>query len=567
MTFCERTTILLDCHPDTQSPCVPELEDSLVPPCPLWSCFVEATLEYCRVVFDLFDTDSNRRPVSVHIAGVPLERSILNTWQDQNLKQIADNFTGISPASVSPSPARLSHALESSLKALNQSESDEKFNARFVLILMGKGDEQQFGYQETRSHKLIDIRDVIRGILAQHEDLFKVKFRHLKRCHFDILRVLPSYEPISEDIPWTKIHVENLSTEFSATVYNILPGRKYLTRSMLHLVQLHHNLHTLRLLEVPMKKSDNTKTTYEIELLYQANNHKPGNISVTTEHSSRPRLFEPSYFKDRQTVVKWVKQKLYSLEGTVTRCSHMVTPIDISVPTRVLITSLSKGAIYALTDPSLSNNQSTPRNENSPPIKPLFSHILIFREGALYVHCQHINHGKNAHLLDVINFEAPPQLVISPKSDISMYSQFFEPFIIKPNLVLANRRPISKTIKVSGYEVESTQNLDIETRWLKTALSSNNDIILKLQSNLSEGGNLVHGILTELKNLLCVETPPDDYTKIANNILDRLFALGRGSDSFPNQKNAVALLKLIPEISEAFQSTSTEHAEVIIYYT
>ncbi|CAG8627754.1 555_t:CDS:2, partial [Dentiscutata heterogama] len=326
MTFYERTTILLDCHPDTQSPCVPELEDSLVPPCPLWSCFVEATLEYCRVVFDLFDTDSNRRPVSVHIAGVPLERSILNTWQDQNLKQIADNFTVISPASVSPSPARLSNALESSLKALNQSESDEKFNARFVLILMGKGDERQ--YQETRSHKLIDIRDVIRGILAQYEDLFKDKFQHLKRCHFDILRVSPSYELIAEDIPWTKVHVENLSTEFSATVYNILPGRKCLTRSMLHLVQLHHHLHTLRLLEVPMKKSDNTKTTYEIELLFQANNHKPGNISVITEHASRPRLYVPGYFKDRQTVVKWVKQKLYSLEGTVTRCSHMVTPID-----------------------------------------------------------------------------------------------------------------------------------------------------------------------------------------------------------------------------------------------
>ncbi|CAG8836093.1 13438_t:CDS:2, partial [Racocetra persica] len=145
MTFHERTTILLDCHPDTQSPCVPELEDSLVvPPCPLWSCFVEATIEYCRVVFDLFDTSNSTRPVSVHIAGVPLERSILNTWQEQNLKQIADNFTFISPTSVSPSPARLSHALESSLKALNHSKSDEKFNARFILILMGKGDEQQF---------------------------------------------------------------------------------------------------------------------------------------------------------------------------------------------------------------------------------------------------------------------------------------------------------------------------------------------------------------------------------------------------------------------------------------
>lgn len=80
-----------------------------------------------------------------------------------------------------------------------------------------------------------------------------MNFRRLKQCHFDVLRVIPSYETVEKDIPRAKINIPNLQTEFSISIYNIPLGRRYLTRSMLHLVQLHLNLNSLRLLEVPMK--------------------------------------------------------------------------------------------------------------------------------------------------------------------------------------------------------------------------------------------------------------------------------------------------------------------------
>ncbi|GBB88316.1 hypothetical protein RclHR1_14890006 [Rhizophagus clarus] len=52
-----RTVILLDCHPETQTLCVKGHDEaSNVPSFPLWSCLIEATLEYCRVIFDLFDS-------------------------------------------------------------------------------------------------------------------------------------------------------------------------------------------------------------------------------------------------------------------------------------------------------------------------------------------------------------------------------------------------------------------------------------------------------------------------------------------------------------------------------
>lgn len=60
--------------------------------------------------------------------------------------KIAENFTFISPHSVSPSPMRMLNALENSLKALDLYETETLFNARIVLILMAKGGEKHFRY-------------------------------------------------------------------------------------------------------------------------------------------------------------------------------------------------------------------------------------------------------------------------------------------------------------------------------------------------------------------------------------------------------------------------------------
>lgn len=66
----------------------------------------------------------------------------------------------------------------------------------------------------------------------------------------------------------------------------------------------------MSLFRFPTKRSDNTKTTFEIELLYPADNHPPRSNPIK---SKRPRIFESDHLKERQTVVKWVKAKIYGL--------------------------------------------------------------------------------------------------------------------------------------------------------------------------------------------------------------------------------------------------------------
>ncbi|GBB88315.1 hypothetical protein RclHR1_14890005 [Rhizophagus clarus] len=448
--------------------------------------------------------------------------------------QIADNIKLISPFSVTPSPMRIPHALENVIKSLDANGSNDKecdnVKAKVILMLMGKVDEQGYSYRETRDQKLTDLRDMIHEV-AQHDTL-----KRLKQCHFDVLRIMPSYETVEKDIPWARINVPNLPTEFSISLYNIPPGRRCLTRSMLHLVQLHLNLNSLRLLEVPMKKSNNTKSSYEVNLLYPAGDHTPRN---TTTEVSKTRIYEADHLNYRQIVLKWV-QRLHGLDQLATSCTHMVTPTEISPPTRALMSSLMKGAIYALADASeLSNigGISSIQNENGRSVP--FSHIILFRKDALYLHCQHVNYRQNIHIEDAMYYnKVPSKLGIMFKSVAQTDLMFFEKHIIRPNSMINNSshnyiRNI-KNIRIperKGQFIQTTTNLDIETRWLLSMLSSNSDDGIKLQLGLN-AGTPVYEIISQLKNLLCIDMPSEESVKIINEILDRLLMMGRRSDSF-----------------------------------
>ncbi|RIA86451.1 hypothetical protein C1645_330318 [Glomus cerebriforme] len=476
--------------------------------------------------------------------------------------RVSNNIKLISPYSVSPSPMRMPHALENVIKSFEMNGSDDKksdnIKTKVILILMGKAGEQGYSYRETRDQKSTDLRDMINEI-AQRDTLKRVK-----HCHFDVLRVMSSYETVGRDISWTKINVPNVQTEFSMTLYNIPPGRRCLMRSMLHLVQLHLNLNSLRLLEVPMKKSNNTKSAYEVNLLYPAEHHTP-----RSTEASKTRIYEVDHLNYRQIVLKWI-QRLHGLDQLVTSCTHMVTPTEISPPTRALMSSLMKGAIYALADASeLSNICGISNIQNESGKSAPFSHIILFRQDSLYLHCQHINYGHNVHFEDAMYFNNKVPFKLSMfKSVASNDLMFFEKHIIRPNSIMNNMssnyiRNVNN-IQIperKGQLIQTTLNLDIETRWLLSMLRSNSDDNIKLQIGLN-AGTPVYEIISHLKNLLCVDIPCEDGVKIINEILDRLLVMGRRSDSFQDQKNANVVLKQMPSIAEVFQSSSPMHGEI-----
>ncbi|KAG9302291.1 hypothetical protein G9A89_008782 [Geosiphon pyriformis] len=588
--FKHRTLILIDCHPDSHTVCLTGPEDFAN--CTLWSCFVEATLEYCRIVFDTLEGKRNDPLVSVHVAGLPAGRNVLNSWDQQNLNQIAQNFSYISPQAVAPSPMRIPLALENAIESIEFDQVRNPKIARFVLLLMGKGiDDREFNYHETREETVA--KDLRQMILAAWTHNSQHNTNTLEHCHFDILRVIPPHGTIPDDMPWTE-----LSSKISATVYNISSHRENLTCAMIHLSQMHRRLNSLHLVGVPMKKtSQNTKMTYEIDLLYPLWPHNPSlkKPNKNVAQTMKRRIYEKGYLDKRQTVVRWSK-KGHELDTLVTRCAHTLTPLDIThSPTSVLVHSLLNGSIQLFTTLSSSTISSSSDSPNPITIDNYLTHMISCRDGILYLHC--LSHSKEGNIFkpDLLNMPLPAEIetfsVLKELPD--PYVEDFIKRIAQPNILSGQKQSVEssqtgsenlKPYEVPGNdfrefgiaEIENFDNLnwgasennikssfflDWETRWWKGFLIKNGDNGMKLLSGVKNQTRAIE-ILAQFKKLICVEEPEENFEEIVNKSLDNLLQMTRGSDNFESQKDSVMVLKQIRVIGEIFKSVSIKHQEI-----
>ncbi|CAG8439200.1 7429_t:CDS:10 [Ambispora leptoticha] len=584
--FDQRTVILLDCHPDTRTVVLSGPEDSDKANCSIWSCFVEATLEYCRIIFDLSEVSASQTLVSVHVAGLPEGRNVLNKWDEQNLNQIANSFSYISPQSVAVSPLRMPIALENALISLEKSSSKNLKTVRFVLVIMGKGgNETGFNYHETREQKIP--KDLRQMILTTIEKLEREQLKSfnsiIEHCHFDILRAIPPYGNMIDDIPRTM-----LTNKISISVYNISTMRDSLTRGMIHLAQIHRRLNCLYLYGIPMKKtSQNMKLTCEVEILYPAGHHIIFSDN-RPEGLKKKRIFERGYLIERQTNVKWCKRKGYELDSLVTRCMHPITTLDSShSPSSVLIQSLLSGSIKLFTTYSTQSGYDPTVAEEY--LFPL-THMLSCLDGTLYLHC--LSHSDEGNTLknDLLNKTLPRELqsiVVTQKDYPESVLKEFDQVFIHPNILnfgyneslLAQNTgtfPASGTGNNQFEKIEMVSTLSLpsslknvqssyawnwESRWWKSLLTKSGD---NGMSAVKEETDILRN-LKGLKNLICTPDPVDNFAEILNKILENLFATtkkGVGVGEFQNQKLANTLLMQVRTIANTFKSASTKHQEV-----
>ncbi|CAG8486549.1 8402_t:CDS:10 [Ambispora gerdemannii] len=536
--FDQRTLILLDCHPDTRTVVLSGSEDNDKANCSIWSCFVEATLEYCRITFDLSEINTSQTLVSVHVAGLPEGRNVLNKWDEQNLNQIANSFSYISPQSVAVSPLRIPIALENALIALEKSNSKNRKVVRFVIIIMGKGsNETGFNYHETREQKIPkDLRQMILNTIEKLEREQSKSFNSIiEHCHFDILRAIPPHGNMIDDIPRTM-----LSDKVSISVYNISTMRNSLTRAMIHLAQIHRRLNCLYLYGIPMKKtSQNMKLTCEVEILYPAGRHLIfNNNSNRSEELKKKRIFERGYLIDRQTNVKWCKRKGHELDSLVTRCMHPITTLDSShSPSSVLIQSLLSGSIKLFTTYSTPFGHDPTAGEEY--LFPL-THMLSCLDGTLYLHClSHSNEGntfKNHLLNKTIPRELQSVVVTSKDYPEAILKVHISTFPVPGNgnnqfekIEMASTLSLSSSLK----NVQSSYAWNWESRWWKSLLTKSGDngmLLLNVMLKESSSSNVkskrsavkeetdMSKNLKNLKNLICTPDPVDNFAEIMNKI-------------------------------------------------
>ncbi|CAG8519314.1 7770_t:CDS:10 [Paraglomus brasilianum] len=580
----QATLILLDCHKDALTRPVILAEET---GCTLWTCFVEGALEYCRIVFDLFEDAA----ISIHVAGTTKELSILSDWHVRNVNEIANNFKYIPSQILDPFLTRMEQALENAVRSLISynprsmptqmaSSTPASKRVRVIWIVMGKGGEREFDYCETEgalpSFDLCQlIRAVFRRVWSSREHRDGLPLDH---CHFDIIRVVPPYQPLPNDMPWTRI---------GAITYN---GASCSTTPPVAYV-------------ATKRRPDeaNTKVSYEINLLYHTKQHvlyTDADILEETKQVNR-RIYEENFLSERRNVIKWCKRKNQEHDMIATECIHRATPLDISqLPTVVFTQNLVSGIIIPSSKIGVS--------DDTPPSLKESTHVIAFHNDTIYVHClAQSNEGKYISL----ERATPPKVLLPrPKALVATHINQCVQSIIRPNIITSvENQQIYDTIDNSitvldtaelndqfstepgvsnaNTIVTSSAALEMETRWWKGLLTGNVDVGWKLliglgrpvqdrpgqsaQKNTGDGKGPVIEQLAALRSILCTENPPLDYIQNMNKIIDRLLTMqrGQGTIAFESQKLAVSLLKQTRVLGEMFKNKSKKHSEIYTLLT
>ncbi|KAL1920025.1 uncharacterized protein VTP21DRAFT_1171 [Calcarisporiella thermophila] len=372
----KRTIILLDCHPETRHPLASEHWPSNLPPPPLWSALVQATIEYCRIVYDLFSP--SEALVSVHVAGPPPVIAILNSWkvEDQNYASVASGFVNIFPQNVSPNPSRLPFALDVALSMLGENDDESKEEGeeeegdgsakwldggRIVMVLMAKGVDEGGGkYREMPGCEMIEIEKMISQVWENMKEQGK---RSVDYCHFDVIRIFPKdIQSLPDDT-----HHLKLNSKLSMSIYNIEATSTSLLQALLHLAMIHRRLGCLRIAKPDDAIHPNSR---HIRLLYPTTTHIRNN-----EESSvikKWRLNQAEIMEELTLTVAWGSLQAVDLDILPCRCVHAVTSVDSSfVSTSILINNILQGGLYALA------NRKTMQ----------VTHLLAAHRGIVFLHC------------------------------------------------------------------------------------------------------------------------------------------------------------------------------------
>jgi len=288
MTFpcSHKTVIVLDHGTHFAQPCHPVEFDvqrargpGYIPLAPIsksvWTCVVEATLEYCRIVWDIFPENKNIR----FVVGRSTPE-ILNGWQadHQNTNSIMTALAGV--GRPNPDPRALGdqsivEGIELGLDALCEPTPKQT-----QLV--------QSGRQVINRGRLIVITTVVddfyrnKLLAAAQDKIVKVNQENsggegdaLNLNHVELVLVHTTPTGIEYRLGAKQDYVERISPLLSSLFYSVIAGPG-LSMKLLYLCLKHYDLASTTVTGIPMKEEQNASSSanYDVELFHAASSHR-----------------------------------------------------------------------------------------------------------------------------------------------------------------------------------------------------------------------------------------------------------------------------------------------------
>ncbi|KAK0096332.1 hypothetical protein PV326_005787 [Microctonus aethiopoides] len=343
----------------------------------LWTTSVESSMEYCRIVWDLFPSGKLVRfVVSDHAA------HILNTWSplQQNLSHIMNGMAIIGvPPRIHPPDVDFSviHGLRVAIEALT--ECSEVQHAKRTSLPENATKIQNRGRVIciTSARDDINMKSLENIFLSQLAQQNKIALGSddlmpIHHCHLVILNIFP----VNIESQVTNQNPREISPLLTMEVHSMKSIA--LHSKLSHLILSHYDLASTTVTGIPMKEEQNASSSanYDVEMFHSVTAHSSilnGNPQDSALIKTFRRFEEGSEYET--VTLKWCTPRGCSA-SEMQNCTamHRITPVDVnSRPSSCLINFLLNGRSVMLEMVRKSGGKT-------------ISHLLASHGGEIFIH-------------------------------------------------------------------------------------------------------------------------------------------------------------------------------------
>ncbi|CAO2607206.1 Integrator complex subunit 13 [Lemmus lemmus] len=337
----------------------------------LWTCSVESSMEYCRIMYDIFPF---KKLVNFIVSDSGAH--VLNSWtqEDQNLQELMAALATVGPPNprADPECCSILHGLVAAVETLCKI-TEYQHEARTLLMenaerVGNRGRIICITNAKSDSHVRM-LEDCVQETIHEHNKL-AANSDHLMQIQKCELVLIHTY-PVGEDSLVSDRPKKELSPVLTSEVHSVRAGRHLATKLNV-LVQQHFDLASTTITNIPMKEEQhaNTSANYDVELLHHKDAHVDFLRSGDT-HSGGSSREGP--FKETVTL-KWCTPRTNSIELHYCTGAYRISPVDVnSRPSSCLTNFLLNGRSVLLEQPRKSGSK-------------VISHMLSSHGGEIFLH-------------------------------------------------------------------------------------------------------------------------------------------------------------------------------------
>ncbi|KAG8176539.1 hypothetical protein JTE90_014884 [Oedothorax gibbosus] len=341
----------------------------------LWTCSVEAAIEYCRIVWDIFPTEKLIRFIVSDTSSLTL-----NTWnQDQqNLNLLMSSLAQVGPPATSSQKKECSvmHGLNAAIEAL--CECSEVQHEKRTAMTESAGKVLNRGrvicFTNVKSDLEVNsLLECFQDALSEHNKLAASSDSLMVVQHCEL--IMMHVYPVNKESCIAHQPKKMVSPILSTEIHNVKSGR-HLAAKLGVLVQQHYNLASTTVTGIPMKEEQNASSSanYDVELLHPVAAHaevfKTGVVNAEGVHITAVKegqLYET-------VTLKWCTPRSSSVELQYCTSSFRITPVDVNNrPSSCLTNFLLNGRAVMLEMPRKSGSK-------------VLSHMLASHGGEIFIH-------------------------------------------------------------------------------------------------------------------------------------------------------------------------------------